>query len=106
MNFMKKEIHEQTRAITETLEGRLGSESVAELAFGEEARDIFDQTKELKIIACGTSYYAASVARYWFEEFGIKCDVEIRSSVAAFDFDRYQISGGLVEDVLSGVHPL
>jgi len=78
-HFMKKEIHEQTRAITETLEGRLGSESVAELAFGDEARDIFDKTKELKIIACGTSYYAASVARYWFEEFGIKCDVEIAS---------------------------
>ncbi len=78
-HFMKKEIHEQTRAITETLEGRLASDSVAELAFGETAREIFDRTKELKIIACGTSYYAASVARYWFEEFGIKCDVEIAS---------------------------
>lgn len=78
-HFMKKEIHEQTRAITETLEGRLGSDSVLELPFGDNARDIFDRTKELKIIACGTSYYAASVARYWFEEFGIKCDVEIAS---------------------------
>lgn len=78
-HFMKKEIHEQTRAITETLEGRLGSDSVLELPFGDNARDIFDNTKEIKIIACGTSYYAASVARYWFEEFGIKCDVEIAS---------------------------
>jgi glucosamine--fructose-6-phosphate aminotransferase (isomerizing) len=78
-HFMKKEIHEQTRAITETLEGRLGSDSVLELSFGEHARDIFDGVKELKIVACGTSYYAASVARYWFEEFGIKCDVEIAS---------------------------
>lgn len=78
-HYMKKEIHEQTRAITETLEGRLGADSVLELPFGEQARDIFDRTKELKIIACGTSYYAASVARYWFEEFGIKCDVEIAS---------------------------
>ena len=78
-HFMKKEIHEQTRAITETLEGRLGSDSVLELPFGDNAREIFDRTKELKIIACGTSYYAASVARYWFEEFGIKCDVEIAS---------------------------
>ncbi len=78
-HFMKKEIHEQTRAITETLEGRLGADNVAELAFGEDAREIFDRTKELKIIACGTSYYAASVARYWFEGFGIKCDVEIAS---------------------------
>ncbi len=78
-HYMKKEIHEQTRAITETLEGRLGADSVLELPFGDSAREIFDKTKEIKIIACGTSYNAASVARYWFEEFGIKCDVEIAS---------------------------
>ena len=78
-HYMKKEIHEQTRAITETLEGRLGADSVLELPFGDDAREIFDKTKEIKIIACGTSYNAASVARYWFEEFGIKCDVEIAS---------------------------
>lgn len=78
-HFMKKEIHEQTRAITETLEGRLGADSIWESSFDEKASDIFDRTKEIKIVACGTSYYAASVARYWFEEFGIKCDVEIAS---------------------------
>ena len=78
-HYMKKEIHEQTRAITETLEGRLGADSVLELPFGENAREIFDNTKEIKIIACGTSYNAACVARYWFEEFGIRCDVEIAS---------------------------
>lgn len=78
-HYMKKEIHEQTRAITETLEGRLGANSILELPFGENAREIFDAAKQLKIIACGTSYYAASVARYWFEEFGIQCDVEIAS---------------------------
>ena len=78
-HYMKKEIHEQTRAITETLEGRLGADSVLELPYGENARAIFDKTKEIKIIACGTSYYAASVARYWFEDFGIRCDVEIAS---------------------------
>ncbi len=78
-HFMKKEIHEQTRAITETLEGRLGSNSVLELPFGESARKIFDAAKEIKIVACGTSFYAASVARYWFDEFGVKCDVEIAS---------------------------
>ncbi|MCL4147514.1 UNVERIFIED_CONTAM: hypothetical protein GTU68_033632, partial [Idotea baltica] len=78
-HFMKKEIHEQTRAITETLEGRLGANSVLELPFGKNAREIFDATKEIKIVACGTSFYAASVARYWFDEFGIKCDVEIAS---------------------------
>ena len=78
-HFMKKEIHEQTRAITETLEGRLGAQSVLELPFGDRAKQIFDDTQEVKIVACGTSYIAASVARYWLEEFGIKCDVEIAS---------------------------
>ena len=78
-HFMKKEIHEQTRAITETLEGRLGANSVLEIPFGENAKEIFDGAKALKIIACGTSYNAACVARYWFEEFGIRCDVEIAS---------------------------
>lgn len=78
-HFMKKEIHEQTRAITETLEGRLGANSILELPFGEFARDIFDTANEIKIVACGTSFYAASVARYWFDEFGIRCDVEIAS---------------------------
>lgn len=78
-HFMKKEIHEQTRAITETLEGRLGATSVLEIPFGENAKEIFDATKEIKLVACGTSYNAACVARYWFEEFGIKCDVEIAS---------------------------
>jgi len=78
-HYMKKEIHEQTRAITETLEGRLGADSVLELPFGDQAREIFDRTKALKIVACGTSYIAALVARYWFEEFGVRCDVEIAS---------------------------
>lgn len=78
-HYMKKEIHEQTRAITETLEGRLGADSVLELPFGDNARAIFDAAKQIKIIACGTSFYAASVARYWFEEFGVRCDVEIAS---------------------------
>nr|MBX2847663.1 glutamine--fructose-6-phosphate transaminase (isomerizing) [Acidiferrobacterales bacterium] len=90
-HFMKKEIHEQTRAITETLEGRLGANSVLELPFGEDARDIFDQAKEIKIVACGTSYYAASVARYWFDEFGIKCDVEIASE---YRYRKHVVSDG------------
>ena len=78
-HFMKKEIHEQTRAVTEALEGRLGANSVLEIPFGDNAKDIFDAAKAIKIIACGTSYNAACVAKYWFEEFGVRCDVEIAS---------------------------
>ena len=77
--FMEKEIHEQTRAITETLEGRIGKDSVLELAFGPDARPILNDTQEVKLVACGTSYHAACVARYWFEEFGYKTDVEVAS---------------------------
>lgn len=77
--FMEKEIHEQTRSITETLEGRIGKDSILELAFGPEARPILNDTQEIKLVACGTSYHAACVARYWFEEFGFKTDVEVAS---------------------------
>lgn len=77
--FMEKEIHEQTRAITETLEGRIGKDSILELAFGPDTRDILNQVDEIKFVACGTSYHAACVARYWFEEFGYKTDVEVAS---------------------------
>lgn len=77
--FMEKEIHEQTRAITETLEGRIGKDSVLELAFGPDTRPILNKTKEIKLVACGTSYHAACVARYWFEGFGYKTDVEVAS---------------------------
>lgn len=78
-HYMEKEIHEQTRAITETLEGRLGSETILEQAFGPETSAILDKVKEVKIVACGTSYHSALVSRYWFEEFGIRCDVEVAS---------------------------
>jgi glucosamine--fructose-6-phosphate aminotransferase (isomerizing) len=61
------------------MEGRLGADGVLELPFGEAARDIFDATKEIKIVACGTSFNAACVAKYWFEKFGVRCDVEIAS---------------------------
>ncbi|MGI9324052.1 MAG: glutamine--fructose-6-phosphate transaminase (isomerizing) [Pseudomonadales bacterium] len=79
-HHMQKEIHEQPAVIRRTLEGRLGREQVLEQAFGVNAAGIFDQTQALTIVACGTSYYAASVARYWMEELvGIPCQVEIAS---------------------------
>ncbi len=79
-HHMQKEIHEQPAVIRRTLEGRLGREQVLEQAFGVNATGIFDQTQAVTIVACGTSYYAASVARYWMEELvGIPCQVEIAS---------------------------
>jgi len=79
-HYMLKEIFEQPRAIAETLEGRLGGQTVLEAAFGPEAKRIFDSVQGVHIIACGTSYHAAMVARYWFESLaGIPCSVEVAS---------------------------
>ncbi len=79
-HYMEKEIHEQTRAIADALEGRLGGDKVLEEAFGPDAGKIFDEVKGVHIIACGTSYHAGLVARHWFEALaGIPCVVEVAS---------------------------
>ncbi|MFW6092357.1 MAG: glutamine--fructose-6-phosphate transaminase (isomerizing) [Pseudomonadota bacterium] len=79
-HFMQKEIHQQPRVIHDTLEGRLGRTRVLEEAFGVGAGDIFDRARAVTLVACGTSFYAASIARYWIEELtGMPCQVEIAS---------------------------
>ena len=83
-HFMQKEIFEQPRAVSDTLEGVA---AISPTLFGENAEDIFKQTKRLLFLACGTSYYAALTAKYWIEELaGLPCDVEIASEY------RYRIS--------------
>ena len=77
--FMEKEIFEQPQAIADTLEGRISAERVLEAAFGPQAKAIFDRTRSVQIVACGTSYHAGLVARYWFESFGVPCQVEVAS---------------------------
>ncbi len=79
-HYMHKEIHEQASVVRRTLEGRIGAERVLEAALGVEASAILDETESITLVGCGTSYYAASVARYWIEEIaGISCNVEIAS---------------------------
>jgi glucosamine--fructose-6-phosphate aminotransferase (isomerizing) len=79
-NFTEKEIFEQPKAVADTLEGRLGKHRILEEAFGVTAGQIFDNTKAVQIIACGTSFHAGSVARYWIESLaGLPCNVEIAS---------------------------
>lgn len=79
-HHMLKEIFEQPQVLHNTLEGRIGRTQVLEQAFGVKAGSILDTVKAVTIVACGTSYYAASVARYWIEEMvGIPCQVEIAS---------------------------
>ncbi|MEM7098857.1 MAG: glutamine--fructose-6-phosphate transaminase (isomerizing) [Pseudomonadota bacterium] len=79
-HHMQKEIFEQPKTLHDTLEGRLGRTRVLEQAFGVRAGAILDQVKAVTLVACGTSYYAASVARYWIEDLvGIPCQVEVAS---------------------------
>lgn len=79
-HYMLKEIFEQPRAIADTLEGRIAGNRVMEAAFGTRATEIFDHVKGVHIIACGTSYHAGMVGRYWLESLaGIPCSVEVAS---------------------------
>lgn len=79
-HYMQKEIFEQPSALINTMEGRICNNRVILESFGNEAKTIFDHVEHIQIIACGTSYNAGMVARYWFESIaGISCDVEIAS---------------------------
>jgi len=79
-HFMQKEIFEQPQSIRDTLESRITKESVVVSAFGHKARDIFKNIKQVQIVACGTSYNAGLVAKYWLEDITkIPCNVEVAS---------------------------
>ncbi|MCG6965426.1 MAG: glutamine--fructose-6-phosphate transaminase (isomerizing) [Chromatiaceae bacterium] len=78
-HFMLKEIFEQPGVIAETLEGRIHKGRLLEQSFGHVAQELFDRTRAVQIIACGTSYHAGLVARYWLEEAGIPCQIEVAS---------------------------
>ncbi len=79
-HYMLKEIFEQPRAIAETLEARLSGDTVLDAAFGPGAAEILDGVKGVHIIACGTSYHAGMVAKYWLESLaGVPTSVEVAS---------------------------
>ena len=79
-HFMLKEIHEQPTVVQRTLEGRLNDQQVQVEAFGPNAAELFSRVRNVQIVACGTSYHAGMVARYWLEELaGIPCQVEVAS---------------------------
>ncbi|UXZ46054.1 glutamine--fructose-6-phosphate transaminase (isomerizing) [Pseudomonas soli] len=79
-HFMLKEIHEQPGVVQRTLEGRLGTDHVMVQAFGPQAAELFGKVRNVQIVACGTSYHAGMVARYWLESLaGIPCQVEVAS---------------------------
>jgi len=79
-HYMLKEIHEQSTAIADCLEGRVTDSDVLDAIFGPGSDAVFEQTQNVQIVACGTSYHAGMVAKYWLEELvGIPCQVEVAS---------------------------
>lgn len=79
-HYMLKEIHEQPLVVQRTLEGRLAQQQVLVEAFGPQAPELFAKVRNVQIVACGTSYHAGMVARYWLEGLaGIPCQVEVAS---------------------------
>jgi len=79
-HYMLKEIHEQPEAVARTLEGRIAGNRILPNIFGVDADALLARVKNIHIIACGTSYHAGLVARYWFEALaGLPCVVEVAS---------------------------
>lgn len=79
-HFMQKEIHEQPRALTDTIEALIDDSSFSPALFGDNASEIFKQVDSILILAAGTSYYAALTAKYWLESIAkLPTNVEIAS---------------------------
>ncbi|QID16799.1 glutamine--fructose-6-phosphate transaminase (isomerizing) [Nitrogeniibacter mangrovi] len=86
-HYMQKEIFEQPQALGNTLEMIAGGNTISPQVFGAHAGDVLGATRRVLIIACGTSFHAGLVARYWLESIaGIPCAVEIASEY------RYRVS--------------
>lgn len=79
-HFMLKEIYEQGSVIRDTLSGRISERHVLEEAFGIKAKAIFDQVNNVQIVACGTSFHAGLITKYWLENIAkMPCQVDIAS---------------------------
>jgi glucosamine--fructose-6-phosphate aminotransferase (isomerizing) len=79
-HYMLKEIYEQPFAISQALEGRFINNRLQESSFGHNASYVFENIKSVQILACGTSYHAGLVARYWFEKLArVPCNIEVAS---------------------------
>ncbi|WP_355585231.1 glutamine--fructose-6-phosphate transaminase (isomerizing) [Xanthomonas cannabis] len=79
-HFMQKEIHEQPRALADTIEAAIDAKGFPASLFGANAEAVLRDIEGVQILACGTSYYAGMTARYWIEAIaGLPCSVEIAS---------------------------
>ncbi|USD21528.1 glutamine--fructose-6-phosphate transaminase (isomerizing) [Microbulbifer variabilis] len=81
-HYMQKEIFEQPEVVAATLAGRIGERTVLSQALGSLAQEILPKVEQVQIVACGTSYHAGMVARYWLEDWaGVPCSVEVASEI-------------------------
>ncbi|MFI4918710.1 MAG: glutamine--fructose-6-phosphate transaminase (isomerizing) [Legionellales bacterium] len=79
-HFMLKEIFEQSKVLNDTTEGRISSLEVLKASFGDQATHVFPLVQQIHIVACGTSYHAGLIAKYWLESLaGLPTQVEIAS---------------------------
>lgn len=79
-HYMLKEIHEQPSCLIDVFEGRVQDSCLLASAFGIGAEKVFEEIKFVQIIACGTSYHAGLIAKYWIEDLvGLPCRVEVAS---------------------------
>jgi glucosamine--fructose-6-phosphate aminotransferase (isomerizing) len=79
-HYMLKEIYEQPSCLIDVFEGRVHDGKLLDTAFGQDAAEVFEKVKFVQIIACGTSYHAGLVAKYWIEDLvGMPCRVEVAS---------------------------
>ncbi len=79
-HYMLKEIFEQPRAVADTLEGRIANGRIMPNIFGVKSDELLRRVRHVQIVACGTSYHAGMVARYWLEGLaGIPCSIEVAS---------------------------
>lgn len=91
-HYMLKEIYEQPQAVADTLEGRLINGRVAEQILGAHAEPILERTRAVQIIACGSSYHAGMIAKFWFEALaGIPCFVDVASE---FRYRKHVVQPG------------
>ena len=79
-HYMQKEIHEQPRAVADTIEAVIDEGGFVPELFGADAQAVFEGIEGVQILACGTSYYSGMAARYWIESIAkLPCSVEIAS---------------------------
>jgi glucosamine--fructose-6-phosphate aminotransferase (isomerizing) len=110
-HYMKKEIMEQPAAVTACLEGRLSNHHVLPAIFGPDSARFFAETEHVHLVACGTSYHAAMIARYWIESLAhIPCTVEVASEFRYRDIAKPKNSlfvalsqSGETADTLAGL---